>query len=663
MSNPVRHYSNIPLHRFHLEPFDESIESQYELVQANPNNYFLKYDFLLRILSIVRRPLVDIPEAMTDIFASIYEILEQLTKSEKFGKQLEEKIAERFSERERQNFDSKAKEYKAKIAEKNSLYNISTHIHYLVLNANLTEALEHAKYGKIYAKSSYHFAQGVYYMKIPSGNPDEDVPMAIEHFKHVIKILPRHSHALSSLAGLYYVYHKDIKSALHCLKKSLYFDGKKENFEAHYQVAFILETELGKMELAKKHYAIAIEINPEHAPSYSNLGAILLEEGRYDDALKNFKMACKFAPEKKIVLYQIANCYSLKGLVEAAVVEMDRAIQLDKTLPHSHYHMANILFRHHDFDGAAKGYNKALKLAEKYPHHEFDSASAINNLVSVYRLHAQKIIVDAKHPKDHHKAALLLGRSIDLMAENNPLYTATMRLNMVYCLMKANEPIESLHQIEIAKEEGGDEFLEEFKSLKQSYTSHVVYSQLDKHKAELAAFDSYLKDYIKKCNEDNIEPDEQTLFHAQKDLSRCHYNIAFCLFQSGDIEQCYEHLSKAVSLIEPPYISDYIYDGGESDLNVNDARKPIIVGDVKMYTSPIPKSEILRDVLFKKLSELQKKYEGVELDTIVEPADFGPKSIRTEKVKRRKKLKYSKMASLKIKKMQSEALSQDPYNT
>jgi len=52
------------------------------------------------------------------------------------------------------------------------------------------------------------------------------------------------------------------------------------------------------------------------------LGSILLEEGLPDYALEHFEKALEAAPQKLLVHYTIANCYSRKGLVELAVKYM-----------------------------------------------------------------------------------------------------------------------------------------------------------------------------------------------------------------------------------------------------------------------------------------------------------------------------------------------------
>jgi tetratricopeptide (TPR) repeat protein len=77
---------------------------------------------------------------------------------------------------------------------------------------------------------------------------------------------------------------KNYSKAIDCFTKSL-----KENprhFEAHYNLAN-LYAEIGNLPLAKIHYQISIEIEPEFANSYFNLGLTLAMNREIEEAIKS----------------------------------------------------------------------------------------------------------------------------------------------------------------------------------------------------------------------------------------------------------------------------------------------------------------------------------------------------------------------------------------
>ena len=53
---------------------------------------------------------------------------------------------------------------------------------------------------------------------------------------------------------------------------------------------------------------MAIKYKSDHASAYNNLGIILNEQGKYDEAIKQYQMAIKYKPD-------LANAYNNLGLV------------------------------------------------------------------------------------------------------------------------------------------------------------------------------------------------------------------------------------------------------------------------------------------------------------------------------------------------------------
>lgn len=77
---------------------------------------------------------------------------------------------------------------------------------------------------------------------------------------------------------------KQYTKAIDCFTKSLKEDPR--HFEAHYNLANVY-AEVGNLPLAKIHYQISIEIEPDFPNSYFNLGITLAMNKEIDEAIQS----------------------------------------------------------------------------------------------------------------------------------------------------------------------------------------------------------------------------------------------------------------------------------------------------------------------------------------------------------------------------------------
>jgi len=82
--------------------------------------------------------------------------------------------------------------------------------------------------------------------------------------------------------------------AINYLTKCLEIDPR--HFEAHYNLAN-LYSDLGNLPLAKVHYEVAIQIQPEYPNCYFNIGLVLISMKRFNEAVDNIKKYIELSPE------------------------------------------------------------------------------------------------------------------------------------------------------------------------------------------------------------------------------------------------------------------------------------------------------------------------------------------------------------------------------
>lgn len=77
---------------------------------------------------------------------------------------------------------------------------------------------------------------------------------------------------------------------------------------AYYNMANVYKT-MGKLPLAKESHLKSIEINPNYAYPYNNLGNIYNDERNYDEAIKCFKNAVKHRSNYVLAMANLGVCY------------------------------------------------------------------------------------------------------------------------------------------------------------------------------------------------------------------------------------------------------------------------------------------------------------------------------------------------------------------
>jgi tetratricopeptide (TPR) repeat protein len=90
---------------------------------------------------------------------------------------------------------------------------------------------------------------------------------------------------------------KSIDYLTKCLKKN------PRHFEAHYNLGNVY-SDLGNLDLAKIHYELSTEIEPEYPNSYYNLGLVLISLKKYQEAIKSINKFVELAPSNE---HDVAN--------------------------------------------------------------------------------------------------------------------------------------------------------------------------------------------------------------------------------------------------------------------------------------------------------------------------------------------------------------------
>ncbi|RMF97631.1 MAG: tetratricopeptide repeat protein, partial [Candidatus Schekmanbacteria bacterium] len=100
----------------------------------------------------------------------------------------------------------------------------------------------------------------------------------------------------------------------------------------HYNLAYIMESQLNDPDTAIEHYKLAIKYSPKkYAFAYKNIGKIYYEKGELDKAIEAYKMAIEKLPKDTLAYNDLAVVLTEKGLIEEAVEELKKALKLEPT--------------------------------------------------------------------------------------------------------------------------------------------------------------------------------------------------------------------------------------------------------------------------------------------------------------------------------------------
>jgi tetratricopeptide (TPR) repeat protein len=109
-------------------------------------------------------------------------------------------------------------------------------------------------------------------------------------------------------------------------------------------------------------YKYMLEFSPDVAILHSNLGNVLKNSGKVDEAIKHFNKALKLAPNSAEVYNNLGSALGKLGKVDEEIVHYKKALELKPNLAAAHYNLATALAKQGKTDEAITEYRQALRL-------------------------------------------------------------------------------------------------------------------------------------------------------------------------------------------------------------------------------------------------------------------------------------------------------------
>lgn len=130
---------------------------------------------------------------------------------------------------------------------------------------------------------------------------------------------------------------------------------------AHSNLGEIL-VEQGKIDEAEAHCRKALELKRDLPEAHGNLANALYHKGKYDEAALHLKEVLRLDPENLRAMNNLAAVYEAQGKWEDAVDLFNDALRIDPLYPSAHYNLANVLVKQGRIEEAAAHYSEALRV-------------------------------------------------------------------------------------------------------------------------------------------------------------------------------------------------------------------------------------------------------------------------------------------------------------
>jgi protein O-GlcNAc transferase len=184
----------------------------------------------------------------------------------------------------------------------------------------------------------------------------------------------------------HYIYALHLLSAIYCQLRN-YYNAEKylqkaveldpNNADAYNNLGIISKEE-GRLDEAVIYLKKAICLDTKNALAYNNLGAVFQEKEKYDEALTLFQKALQLNPGFSDAYYNLGTVFLKEENLDGAIMCFQKAINLNPRLLDAYYNLGNVIAKQGDLQKAVETFRLALEINPNY-------ALVLNNLGNVLK--------------------------------------------------------------------------------------------------------------------------------------------------------------------------------------------------------------------------------------------------------------------------------------
>jgi protein O-GlcNAc transferase len=119
----------------------------------------------------------------------------------------------------------------------------------------------------------------------------------------------------------------------------------------------------GRYHQASECFRRVLDLRPDYAEAYNNLGTALLNCGRIDEAFAAYQRAIEIKPQLAGAFFNLGTAFQKIGSLDVAISCYQRAVELDPTIWEAHTALGIAWQQQGKCDDAVAAYNQSLRLA------------------------------------------------------------------------------------------------------------------------------------------------------------------------------------------------------------------------------------------------------------------------------------------------------------
>jgi protein O-mannosyl-transferase len=199
---------------------------------------------------------------------------------------------------------------------------------------------------------------------------------------------------------------------------------------AHYNLGIVL-SEQGKTDQAIDHYGQAVALRPDYAEAHYNLGRLLVEQGQPGSAIAHYEKAAAINPTDAEAQNNLGVTLFGIGRADDAIAHYQKALEIRPDYAEASCNLASALIAKGDFDGAIARYTACLAAIPDQEEAQYNLAGALlrRGRTDEAIIQYQKVLQMHPESADAHanlgSAWLAKGRVRDAVAE----YTKALQIS------------------------------------------------------------------------------------------------------------------------------------------------------------------------------------------------------------------------------------------
>jgi tetratricopeptide (TPR) repeat protein len=139
---------------------------------------------------------------------------------------------------------------------------------------------------------------------------------------------------------------------------------KPDYADAYYNLGVAL-SDKGQYDEAIAANRKAIELKPDYTDAYYNLGIALFDKGQYDEAIAAYRKALELKPDYALAYNNLGNTLLEKGQYDEAIASLRKAIELKPDYALAHRNLGRALMKKGDRKAAERELAEAQRLDRK----------------------------------------------------------------------------------------------------------------------------------------------------------------------------------------------------------------------------------------------------------------------------------------------------------